>query len=260
VSDDLTTGLRELAEAGQAPPPVSGAEIRRRAGGRKRRRRTVAAVAGASAAAALALTLLLSLGGGGEADQRPAPAASPTGTPSTQAAPDVTVYLGRLVMVTDGRKLPVSPGASRTPTPTGRMTVTAMYDIGQRPAEELGLKGRYYKVPWMIRLRAANGRTTDIAGLVYDEKAPGNYAITAGWIGLRADDAKWLYGHLRPGDVIDIEGTAPTRDDRAVEEKAREKAKAAATRTPVLPATPTATPSVDLTPTPTTGLLGGAVG
>lgn len=71
--------------------------------------------------------------------------------------------------------------------------------------------GKYVeKVAWAIGLRAADGTTNVIGALTSDEKAPGNYDVTSGWIGLRRADAQWLYGELAPGAAIEIEGASAT--------------------------------------------------
>ncbi|MEI5524772.1 L,D-transpeptidase [Streptomyces brasiliscabiei] len=49
-----------------------------------------------------------------------------------------------------------------------------------------------------------------IAALGHDEKAPGTYDTTSGWIGLRTTDAQWLYRRLQTGALVEIRGTAPT--------------------------------------------------
>ncbi|WP_405924656.1 L,D-transpeptidase family protein [Streptomyces sp. NBC_00035] len=208
MSDELTSELRELAATGETPPPLSGAEIRGRAVRRRRHRRTAAAVVGASAAAALALVVILNLGG--DTERHPSPAASPTGTPTTPATPDASVDLFRRVVTVAGRELPLSSGSPLTPTRAGRMTVTAKVTMKLVPAEELRFEGYDMKLPWFIELRASDGKTNYIAGLTYDEKAPGYYNTTSGWIGLRENDAEWLYGQLKEGSVVDIEGAAPT--------------------------------------------------
>ncbi|MET7854145.1 L,D-transpeptidase [Streptomyces avermitilis] len=215
MSDDLATELRELAESGEILPVVPGAEIRRRAGARRRRRRTSAAVGGAAAVLALGLALVLNLGGPG-AERKPLPAGRPTSTPSTQAAPVATVHLARRILTVDGRTLLVSSGAARTPTPTGRLTVTAKYESKAVSGEDIGFEGKYsYKVPWMVELRAEDGKSTYLGGLLYYDKAPGNYDVTRGWIGLSVADAKWLYGRLGVGDAVNIEGSAATQDSAA---------------------------------------------
>ncbi|MET7703006.1 L,D-transpeptidase [Streptomyces sp. NPDC005485] len=210
MSDELTSQLKELAQAGEAPASVSGAEIRHRAV-RRRRRRTAGAVAGACAATALALVLALNPGGDGT-DRSPAPAASPTGTPTTPALPDVTVDLSRRVLTFDHIDLPISSGTLKSPTPTGRMTVTAKEAV-KVTSSTVRFPDKDYtvKLPWVLELSSADGTSTTYIGtLTYDDNAPGKYERTNGWIGLRSYDAKWLYSRLRLGSVVDIEGTAPT--------------------------------------------------
>ncbi|MFJ1605416.1 L,D-transpeptidase [Streptomyces sp. NPDC088253] len=209
MSDELASGLRELAQDAEIPPSVSGAEIRLRAVRRRRRRRTAVTVAGACAAASLALVVALNLTGGDRED-RPSPAASPTAPPSTPspAAPDATVDLTRRVLTVAGRELPISSGSARYPTATGRMTVVTKDNVKTLTM----YTGKYMeKVAWVIGLRAADGTTNFVGTLMGDEKAPGNYDVTTGWIGLRRDDAEWLYKELAPGAVIEIGGaTTPT--------------------------------------------------
>jgi lipoprotein-anchoring transpeptidase ErfK/SrfK len=217
VSDDLTTGLRRLAEAGQRLPTASGADIRRLAQSRRRHRRTAAAVAGTAAAVAVALTLVLNLGGP-DAGRTSTPAVGPTSappaprqtrtaisSPTQRAAADVTVDLSARYLVAGGRKLPITSGLAKTPTPTGRMTVTSMADV-KEVGGAVGVGGSIgsYKLPWVIGLRAQGGATTFLAAMPYDQKAPGSYDTTSGWIGLRPSDAKWLYGRLRIGAVVDV--------------------------------------------------------
>jgi hypothetical protein len=213
VSDELTFQLKELAQEAEAPVPFSGAEIRRRAVRRKRRRRTVGAVAGACTASALALVLALNLGGGDGTERHTPPATRPTGTPTTPAAPDATVDLARRVLTVAGRTLPISSGSTMWPTPTGRMRVVGKLTYKEVPASNLGSKDDAYtwKVPWVIELASDDSAATSYTGaLTYDQKAPGAYDRTDGWIGLRSADAKWLYLHLPLGAVVDIEGAAPT--------------------------------------------------
>ncbi|MFI6335998.1 L,D-transpeptidase [Streptomyces sp. NPDC050535] len=211
MSDELTSGLvaelRELAATGETPPPLSGAEIRGRAVRRRRHRRTAVTAVGASALAALALVVSLNLGGG--TDGHATPAASPTGTPSIPAPADATVDLSRRVMTVAGRELPLSSGASKTPTATGRMTVTGKKSTNVVPGDDLVDSTYDLKVFWYVELRAPDGTTNYIAALSFDEMAPGNYDRTSGWIGLRSTDAQWLYGQLAVGSVIDVEGIAP---------------------------------------------------
>ncbi|MGN5382325.1 hypothetical protein ACQ4WX_49735 [Streptomyces lasalocidi] len=69
MSDDLATGLREIAESAEQVPPFSGADVRHLAQRRRRLRRTVAALGGTAAVAAVALALVLNLGGSGTGRQ-----------------------------------------------------------------------------------------------------------------------------------------------------------------------------------------------
>jgi hypothetical protein len=209
VSDELASGLRELAQDAETPPSLSGAEIRLRAVRRRRFRRTAVTVAGACAAASLALVVALNLTGGDRED-RPSPAASPTAPPSTPspAAPDATVDLSRRMLTVAGRDLPISSGSVRYPTATGRMMVVTKDSV--RTLSLFAGKD-LQKVAWVIGLRAADGTTNFVGTLTSDEKAPGNYDVTTGWIGLRRADAVWLYKQLEPGAVIEIRGaTTPT--------------------------------------------------
>ncbi|WP_328757886.1 L,D-transpeptidase [Streptomyces sp. NBC_00271] len=236
MSDELASGLRELAQDAETPPSVSGAEIRLRAVRRRRRRFrwTAVTVAGACAAASLALVVALNPTGGDREDH-PSPAASPTAPPSSPfpAAPDATVDLSRRMLTVAGRELPISSGSVRYPTAGGRMLVVSKDSVKALPM----FAGKYLeKVAWAIGLRAADGTTNFVGTLMADEKAPGNYDITTGWIGLRRADALWLYKQLEPGAVIEIRGAA----------------------------TPTPTPTVDLSPSATEGTVlpggtGGAV-
>ncbi|MFD8000195.1 L,D-transpeptidase [Streptomyces mirabilis] len=209
MSDELASGLRELAQDAEIPPSVSGAEIRQRSVRRRRRRRTAVTVAGACAAASLALVVALNLTGGDRED-RPSPASSPTAPPSTPspAAPDATVDLSRRMLTVAGRDLPISSGSVRYPTATGRMMVVTKDSV--RTLSLFAGKD-LQKVAWVIGLRAADGTTNFVGTLTSDEKAPGNYDVTTGWIGLRRADAVWLYKVLAPGAVVEIRGaTTPT--------------------------------------------------
>ncbi|MEU6510886.1 L,D-transpeptidase [Streptomyces sp. NPDC046942] len=209
MSDDLTTGLRELAESAEQVPPLSGAGIRHLAQRRRRRRRTITALGGTAAVAAVALALVLNLGGSG-AVRQDVPAKRPTSAPTRQPAPDVEVDLSSRRLVAGGRSMPLSSGLARTPTPTGRMTVVSRDPVTVVTGAVVGRPHDLrYKVPWVIRLRADDGTTTAVFGMITDETVPGVYDFTSGWIGLRTADAKWLYDRLPTGSVVDIKGHAP---------------------------------------------------
>ncbi|WP_405730682.1 L,D-transpeptidase [Streptomyces sp. NBC_01537] len=197
---DLTTALRDVADAHQTPPQVPGTEIRRRAAWRRRRRH--GALAGTAAAVVATVVLGFTTGLGGGTGQRPAAAASGT-TPSTR--PAATVDLSRRLLTIAGRELPVSSGTFQYPTPTGLMTVTAKFPTKAMDSAALGLAGAYdVTLPWVVELRTADGRTNYVLALTYDETAPGKSDVTHGWIGLRTADAKWLYARVKPGMVLSV--------------------------------------------------------
>ncbi|WP_369394847.1 L,D-transpeptidase [Streptomyces sp. CG1] len=209
MSDDLTTGLRELAESAEQLPQISGADIRHLAQRRRRRRSTSAALGGTAAVAAVALALVLGLGGSGTGRQD-MPATRPTRTLTRQPAPDIEVDLSSRLLVAGGRSMPVSSGLARTPTPTGRMTVISRVPVTVVSGAVVGRPHDFrYKVPWVIRLRADDGTTTAVFGMATDDTVPGVFDLTSGWIGLRTADAKWLYDRLPTGSVVDIKGHAP---------------------------------------------------
>ncbi|MFJ9585283.1 L,D-transpeptidase [Streptomyces acidicola] len=249
MSDDLARGLRQLAKSAEAPPTVPGAEVRRIAVRRRRRRRTAAVAAGGTVAAALAALLTVNLTGGGT-DDRPAPAASPAGTPATPAPADATVDLSRQVLVIDDRELPVSAGSKDAPTPTGRMTVTGKKSATLAPSEDIGVADDLadaVKIAWVISLRAPDGSTVFIGARAYDEKAPDDSLGAPGWISLRSDDARWVYERLVEGSVVEVTRTASTPDQAS--RSARPST--APSTAPSLVATPTAAeaPTADEAPT-----------
>ncbi|GAA2633888.1 L,D-transpeptidase [Streptomyces vastus] len=209
----LARALHEWADDHESPPPVPGAEIRRRAVRRRRRRHASLATVGASAVAAVSVVLSMAFVGGKEGHSRPPAATLKAPGPSSVAGsvPAATVNLSRRELVVGGRVLPISAGAAKTPTPTGRMTVTGKYKAAVLPTDTLGLGRRYEtKAPWVIRMRTPQNRTNYIVAFTLDEKAPGNYDSTTGWIGLRRGDAEWLYRRLDPGAVVAVVGAAPT--------------------------------------------------
>lgn len=91
MSDELASGLRELAQDAETPRrcPAPRSGCGPYAAGSRRYRWTAVTVAGACAAASLALVVALNLTGGDRED-RPSPAASPTAPPSTPPRPRPT--------------------------------------------------------------------------------------------------------------------------------------------------------------------------
>ncbi|MFE7896211.1 L,D-transpeptidase [Streptomyces sp. NPDC057424] len=214
MSDDLTDLLHEVADRHRAAPSVPAQEIRRLAERRGRRRR--AAYASGAAAVALALAGGLAVAFTGHDGARLAPPADASATapprpsPPQQQRATATVDLMQHELALSGRRLPVSGGTAQHPTPTGRMTVVAKYPERRLPGATVGL-GKEYDVAmrWVVELRAADGSTTYLVALTYDEQAPGERDVTHGWIGLRSADAKWCYQLLQPGDVVRINRTGP---------------------------------------------------
>ncbi|MFJ5732562.1 L,D-transpeptidase [Streptomyces paradoxus] len=213
MSDDLSDLLHEVADRHRAAPSVPAQEIRRLAERRGRRRR--AAYAGGAAAVALALAGGLAVAFTGHDGARPAPPAAASASAPPRPSPPqrqatATVDLTQHELTLSGRRLPVSGGTARHPTPTGRMTVVAKYPERRLPGATVGL-GEEYDVAmrWVVELRAADGTTNYLVALAYDEQAPGERDITHGWIGLRSADAEWCYELLRPGDVVRISRTGP---------------------------------------------------
>ncbi|MEU6993642.1 L,D-transpeptidase [Streptomyces sp. NPDC046465] len=201
MSDDLTSALHDLAADHRTPPPVPGAEIRRRAVARGRRRR--AAVAGVTlATAAVVVTVVAGLLTGSD-DDRPHRTPAPVATEGARE-PAATVDLSRHRMTLGGRELPVSAGTAQHPTPTGRMTVVATHRKLRMTAQTVGLDKYDMTLPWVVELRTPDGDINHIVALTYNEKAPGHMDVTQGWIGLRTDDARTLHDRLEPGDVITV--------------------------------------------------------
>ncbi|MGW1108472.1 hypothetical protein [Streptomyces sp. NPDC002540] len=198
MSDDLTTGLRELAGSGQASPPVSGAEIRRLAGGR-RRRRTVAAVAG-GAVAVLCLALVPNF-------TRPDAAgrSSPASTPSARPQHFATVDLSRGMLTVGARSLAIAAIGGRSFGPEKRMTVAAREEAKALPARTLGIEdARTTVIRWVVELRGDDGTTTYLGSLPSFTGDPGHADRAHHWIALNSADAQWLYEQLQPGDVVDV--------------------------------------------------------
>ncbi|MGW6530684.1 L,D-transpeptidase [Streptomyces venezuelae] len=209
MPDDLTSALHDLAADRATPPPVSGAEIRRRAVLRGRRRRAVAAGA-TLATAAVAVTVVAGLLTGPDDGPRPHRKPAPVATDSARE-PAATVDLSRHRMTLEGRELPVSAGTSAHPTPTGRMTVVATYPKKRMTGENVSLDDYDLTLPWVVELRTPDGGTNYVVALTYNEKAPGHMDVTKGWIGLREDDARTFHESVEPGDVITVRTGRPAR-------------------------------------------------
>ncbi|MFD9908670.1 L,D-transpeptidase [Streptomyces sp. NPDC059063] len=204
-SRELSAALRGLAESGRVAAPSSGADVRRRAVGRRRRRRVGALGGAVVACGALVFGLTVGLGDG--SDGRPSrPAAPAVSSPGAVG----TVDLAQRVLALRGREVPVSSGRVGHPTVSGRMTVVAKYRTKRFSSESVGLGSEYdVTLPWVVELRAGDGRVNYLVALTYAEKSVGEADTTRGWIGMRSRDAKWVYGELELGAVVEVEGRAP---------------------------------------------------
>ncbi|WP_371578712.1 L,D-transpeptidase [Streptomyces sp. NBC_01314] len=214
MSDELTVRLRELAETAEALPPGSGAEVRATAGRRRRRRRTTAAVAGGCAAAGLAAVLTLNVASHGT-EQRPSTAAA--SPPSASVAPHATVDLSRRVLTFAGRELPISAGATKTPTPTGLMTVTVKRSAMVVHGQTVGYGSGYdLKLTWVLELSpieaSATGSTT--GGTRVPTEAPDGTEATAPTEASDTGDSGNTGDSGDSGEGVDTDGRAsgaPTR-------------------------------------------------
>ncbi|WP_413758110.1 L,D-transpeptidase [Streptomyces sp. MMBL 11-3] len=247
VGPELAVALRGLAQDHETPAAVPGAEIRRRAVRRRRRRGAALATAGTAGLGTLALVLAVVLTGGGDTRSVP-PAAShgvrtppPATTVPSPAPVAATVDLVRHELTAGGRTVPVSAGTEGSATPTGLMTVTAKYESAMLPGTVVGWNREYQvKSAWVVRLRGPDDSTGYLLALDWDEKAPGNYDSTGGAIGLRVEDAMWLYKMLTPGSLVRVVGPDP------------------ATSAPSTPTGPNPIPTPDPTRPDATGRAAGA--
>ncbi|MDX2601905.1 murein L,D-transpeptidase [Streptomyces caniscabiei] len=99
---------------------------------------------------------------------------------------------------------PADPSAE-----TGRTEPTGGPTDGTDGTDGTGPGESFSAVP----TRPPGDREVWIAALpLYElyEKAPGTSDMTSGWIGLRTADARWLYGRLPTGAIVEIKGTSPT--------------------------------------------------
>ncbi|MFI1169501.1 L,D-transpeptidase [Streptomyces sp. NPDC020801] len=161
----------------------------------------------------LAVGVLTNLGH--EPGHRSTPAASRRHGPVTTAtvapfAAEATVDLTTRTLRVAGRVLPVSSGVPEWPTPMGRMTVVAKYEVTELPTDALHPDGKSeIKLPWVIELRTPGQGRNYIVPVTWAPKAPGNYSATGGWIGVRTSDAHWLYTQLHEGSVLVVMGEPP---------------------------------------------------
>ncbi|MFF0744085.1 L,D-transpeptidase [Streptomyces sp. NPDC004111] len=144
----------------------------------------------------------------------PGPAAPPPSSagPAPTVAPVATVDLAarQLTMPRSGdreaRTVPITSGRKETPTATGRMTVTALSATRVIEGKLIGLTDQYdYRASWVVELSGPAGQTTYALAFPSQSKELfGRLDATDGALGLPEADAKWLFQHLRLGDVVEI--------------------------------------------------------
>ncbi|WP_406303581.1 L,D-transpeptidase [Streptomyces sp. NBC_00885] len=196
--DALGSALRVLAADAQAPPSLSGGQIRRRGEARGRRRR----VAGTAAVAAL-LVAGVALGvpqvmGAGKASQPPA---ASTPSPSLPKPPPLAAASldtqNKVLTVTgrDGRSRSIDVSIKEG-TALIRLTVDDKYPKGELP-DDLLSGGKYvYGAQWVVKLTRTGGSP------VYIAQASKNTRFSSNVIAVGSADAKWVYDQLDVGDVI----------------------------------------------------------
>ncbi|AYN40298.1 hypothetical protein D9753_16795 [Streptomyces dangxiongensis] len=210
MADELSSALRELAAAQETAPVVGGPATRARAM-RRRRRRRAAANLGAGTAALALLGFALSLHPGGAPDHpaghRPPAAASPAPFPST-------LYLSGRTLTFDGRVMPVLSESGALRGATSPMTVVAKDDPGELShyvsPEGPTIGPTVVSVRYVVELRDGE-RRPHYVGLFSPQLKTLSDDTKAGWIGLGAEDIKWFYARVRPGDTFAVRtGTTPT--------------------------------------------------
>ncbi|MEW2402510.1 hypothetical protein [Streptomyces sp. NPDC046862] len=217
MSDELTTALRELATTHATQPVVGGAEIRGRAMRRRRRRRAAAGLgAGTMVLALLGFALTLHLG----ADQdhpagRRGPAAPPSGSASpsavTPAPVSGTLDPAERTLTFDGRVMPVLSEFDVLVVSTSPLTVVEKQDRKEVTVDVLSKGPAEVDVPYAVELRDGEDQPLHVGTFTAQLKALSGYDVRAGLIALGAEDAKWFYARVHPGDTVSLTtGTTPT--------------------------------------------------
>ena len=196
--DSLGSALRVLAADAEAPPSLSGGQIRRRGEARGRRRRVVG-----TAAVAVAVVAGISFGvprvmGAGEADRPPAasvPSPSLQKPPPLAAASLDTQNMVLTVTGRDGRSRSISVRMKKG-TALIRLTVADKYPTGKLSADLL-TGGKYmYDARWVVKLTRTGGSP------VYIAQASKITGVSSNVIAVDSADAKWVYDQLELGDLI----------------------------------------------------------
>ncbi|QKW20802.1 L,D-transpeptidase [Kitasatospora sp. NA04385] len=215
-TDDLSAALRHLVADVPSAVPLPPAEVHRTGIRRRRRRRAVL-----GSAAVLAAGVVIAGGlryGTAPQPSAPAPAAaspSPTAGRTGAAVPGAVIDTdGHRLTVTgkDGRVtvLGVTAGRPGNETPSGRMTVqeklpkVGLFDDGASGGPES------VTADWCVRLvRTGSATPTYVCSMPWlSPSAVGKANTTRGAVGLSADDARWFYDHVAPGDTVEVVGSS----------------------------------------------------
>ncbi|CAL9303096.1 L,D-transpeptidase [Streptomyces sp. SudanB182_2057] len=208
-TDRLTHALREVAEQGRRPAPGPGAAVRRRALLRRRTRRAALASAGFVVAGAAVLTATTLLGGA----ERPAPPAAtasttapaPPPSPDDAAVDDIRIDLSALELRAGGRTFPISaPGMNR---PFRGDAVARVTERLRHARFSVSPTGEIERHEWVMAFSGPEREPHYLYGA--DDTAtdvPGRRPSTLSVIGLRPDDARWLYEHTEVGTRVTLTG------------------------------------------------------
>ncbi|MFB0616217.1 hypothetical protein [Streptomyces sp. AGS-58] len=203
MADELSSALRELAAAQESAPVVGGPATRARATRRRRRRRAAASLgAGTAALAVLGFALSLRLGTAPDhpAGHRTEAVVSPT--PFSD-----TLDLSRRTLSFGGRVMPVLSESDALRGADSPMTVVAKEDPRElsHPVSPSGptIGPTVVSVRDVVELRDGEGRPHYV-GLFSPQLKTLSDDGGGGWIGLGAEDVRWFYARVRPGDTFSV--------------------------------------------------------
>ncbi|MEU0599748.1 L,D-transpeptidase [Streptomyces sp. NPDC006393] len=215
TSDRLTSALHEVAARGRRPAPASGAFVRRRALLRRRTRRAGLVTAGlvVAGAAVLGGTSLL-----GRTDRQAIPPATSAATTAPAPSPssgssgssdetvrDIRIDLTRLELHAAGRTFPISAPDMNRPfrdDTSGRVT-----ELNRRMRFSASPSGVVEQYEWVMEFLGPRKDPHFIYAVNGEADVPGRRPSTLALIGLRPDDARWLYKHTAVGTEVVISGS-----------------------------------------------------
>lgn len=223
--DGISLALHRLVARSPVALPPPYALVRERGMRRRGRRRAVVAASVAVCAVAVLGSIgALSQGRAGEggpaAGALPAAGApvvnSTAGAPAGALAPTTTIDLAaHRLTVDDGagriRSLPVTAGRPGYATRPGRMRVAEKQATTRMSAGTAGLGPQYdLDVHWCVRLVAEDGYTTSVCALDWQSAdVIGKENVTSGLVGLSPEDARWYFGEVAVGEVVELVDPEP---------------------------------------------------